>query len=253
MDEASNKEKLNRLFQAAREGSLSALDQLISRLRPLVYRKARRFVDEWEPGVGPSTLTQEVSWSLAKMIEKVRGSGNATLLKLVNKLIQTQGVSAYRHGHRAKRGGGAPLLPLDDVPSQAIDAGKKPDEQLEEKQRAHRLLVDIAQLPTRQRLVIEAVLAGEAPSSISSQFDCSEAAIANLLGRLKNKLQQTDDDPVPAPMTAALLLYLSRTAGGSEVDPDQFASSYPKYSQALREFLLWLESVRRSWTGASRD
>jgi RNA polymerase sigma factor (sigma-70 family) len=249
MEAKMQKSDLNRLFQDARAGSYRALNQLISSLRPLMYRRASRFVADWQPGIGPSTLTQEVSHSLARMITKVRGSGNGTLITLVNKLVLTTGITAFRRDHSHKRDGGKHLS-LEDVTAQVVDERQGPDEQLMHKQRAHRLLVEIAQLPERQRIALEGALAGEAPAELAAKLACSEIAVTNLLQRAKQKLQQADETQVPTPLTSVLLVYLQQASAEGVTDPALFALDYPEHHAALREFLLWLEAVRRLWSEA---
>lgn len=246
----SKKNDLTRLFHEARAGSHRALELLLRKLRPVVYRKATRYVDELHPGVGPSTLTQEVSHGLAKIITKVRGSGDGTLWALVNKLVKTKGVSAFRHAHSPKRNGGMPL-PLEDVVSVVIVEDQALDEQIAQKQRAHRLLVEIARLPERQRIALEAALAGEAPSVMAVRLQCSEGAVANLLQRIKQKLQQTDETLSPEPLTKALVRYLWKTSAGDKVDPVLFALEQTEHQAELRDFLLWLYEVRRLWSGTT--
>lgn len=248
----ASKEELQRLFHEAHAGSASAMERLIGLLRPLVYRKARQFVYERQPGIGPSTLTQSVSYGLTKAIKRARQTGNATLMKMVNTLVRNEGVSAFRHAHSQIRDAGV-LVSLEDVDSQVLDGQQSPDEQLEEKQRAHRLLVEIAQLSTRQRIALEARLAGGSPSEIAVRLECSESEVASILQRAKQKLQHTDETGIPPPLTAALLSCLQRISAGVKVDPALLVTEYPAHHEELLAFLQWLEEVRLLWGASTRD
>ncbi|MFO0580036.1 MAG: sigma-70 family RNA polymerase sigma factor [Polyangia bacterium] len=242
----SSEEERQRLFEEAHAGSSRAMDRLIHLLRPLVYRKAKRFVEDRQPGIGPSTLTQTVSVKLTKAIRQARQSGNATLMKLVNTIVRNTGISAFRHAHCEVRDGGRHVS-LEDVESQVLDGQPGPDEQLASKQRGHRLLVQIAQLSVRQRIALEARLAGESPTEIAARLDCKESEVASILHRAKQNLQHTDESLPPTPLTAALLSCLHRVRAGAKIDESLLARDYPKYHEELRDFLQWLEEVRKLW------
>lgn len=251
MEDSPRLRELNRLFLDARAGSQRALQMLLVRLRPLIYRKARRFTQDWKVRVGPSSLTQEVSIGLARLITKVRNTRSSTLLYLVDRLILSKGASAFRHDHTQKRDGG--LQPsLEDVAPQLLDEQRSPYEALEHKRRTHRMLVAIAKLDTRQRVALEGTLRGDTPAQIAARLGCSAAAISNLVQRAKQSLSPTKTERAPDALEGALLAYLQQRSLGSLVEPRRFAASYPQHQAELLELLLWLEESRSVWNDRFR-
>ncbi|MFO0580040.1 MAG: sigma-70 family RNA polymerase sigma factor [Polyangia bacterium] len=240
--------ELTQLFLAARAGSRCALEMLLVRLRPLVYRKAQRFTRDWKAKVGPSSLTQEVTLSLARLITRVRGSHSSTLLRLVDQLILSKGISAFRHDRTQKRDGG-PEVSLEEVAPQLQDERQGPHDTLEQKQRAHRLLVALARLDVRPRTALEGALAGDAPAQIAAKLGCSAAAVSNLVLRTKHLLSKTTTErQTQDALEEALLTYLQQRSLGRPMDPWSFAANYPRHQAALLELLLWLEEVRVAWS-----
>lgn len=236
---------LNSLFQEARAGDRGALDRLLRRVRPLIYKKARFFVGKHDVGISPTSLTQESSVALARTITRVRGSGSNLLMALINKLVSSQGIDAYRHQHRDKRDVGR-NVPMGDVESALAAPQTAPDERLDQQRRTHRLLVAIAQLPPRQRAALQGVLGGQPVAQIAAELGCGEIAVANLLQRAKQRLQQQVEADASPAGADALVRYLRRREverGGPAADP---ASEVPA---ELRPLVEWLESVRPLWVG----
>jgi len=238
--------ELNQLFAAARAGSHSALEKLLGALRGRIYQKARRFTAAMPQAIGPSSLTQEVSIALSRVITRVRGSSNATLFRLLDRLVRSKGVSAYRWETAEKRNGGQRQT-WDEGADITAAAISSPHEHLEHVQRDHRLLVAIAQLPERQRTVIERVLRGESSAEIAAALDCSPAAVYNLLQRAKHTLQPSEHVTDPESLGIALAAYRDQLNQGAVPDATHVAAQHPGHEDAVIALFSWLESVRQAW------
>lgn len=242
--------ELNQLFGAARAGSRQALEYLLMALRRRIYRKARRYTAGRPQVIGPSSLTQEVSLSLSRLITRVRGSSNATLFGLVNRMIQTKGATAFRRDSAMKRDGGW-RESWDENNDLSLDSAANPHERLEQTQRDHRLLVAIAKLPPRQRIAIEGVLLGQSIPELAARLCCSAAAVSNLLQRSKHQLEPAESASVPDALGAALVSYLQTRRQGGRLDAAAFAAQYPGQEESLLSFLSWLDRLQQAWHRAA--
>lgn len=246
MNQRLSASELNQLFLAARAGSKSALNSLLAALRGRIYQRARRFTASMPQIIGPSSLTQEVSHALSKVITRVRGTHNATLFRLLDRLVQSRGVSAHRRETADKRDGGWRET-WDDGAECAPEVASNPHEHLEHAQRDHRLLIAIAQLPERQRIVVEGVLRGESAAELAEQLQCSRAAVYNLLQRAKHSLEPSDLAASPACLSAALSAYQEQLSRGQQPDPQSTAAQHPGDEEAVSALISWLERLRRAW------
>lgn len=239
-------EELNQHFVAARDGSRQALARLMTALWPRIYRKAKRYTSSRPQGIGPWSLTQEVSFALSRVITRVRGSKNATLFRLIDRLVQSKGASAFRRETAIKRDGGWRET-WDESNGLGHDSSANPHAHLEHTQRDHQLVIAIALLPERQRIAIEGVFMGQSISEIAATLRCKAADVSNLLQRAKSKLEPSENPPIPDGLDDALIAYLQKNRQGERIDAAVFAAQYPDQAKPVLALLNFLERLQKAW------
>ena len=189
-DEIGGAAASTQLIAAARAGSASALNELLTTYRPYLLRIATMdFPQDLQGKVGASDLVQETLLHAAGNFNNFIGQSEAELLGWMRRILLNQMLNTVRHYRTTKRAAGreSPIddLPLADAggqsPSSAFIAGEE------------QLLVKIALLqlsPHYQQVIALRHEHDLAFGDIGQKLNCSEDAARKLWARAVGALQK---------------------------------------------------------------
>lgn len=186
----ADRDPIEPLVQAARQGDGQALGQLLRRLWPWIRKKAGSYVAQSTLPISVSSLTQETALRLSQSIHKVRAVDSPAVKALLNRIIANTAHSAGRSAARLKRDPASvnhdDLMPDVQVPS---------DQQLERAEHEQAVLAAIELLPERQRQAVNLLRAGASYQDIAAELKCSLSAVHMILQRAKSQLCKVGQEP----------------------------------------------------------
>jgi len=178
-------EHLTTLLEGVRNQVPGAIDRLLGHLREHLRRRAG-----WLAPLDASDIAQETCVRVVQYLDTLRDEQPERLIAYVNRMLNQVLVDAWRRRDTEKRGGA-----WERVGGELIDgvAGNdtSPSERVVRNEEEERVLRAMAQLPERERRVIELrFLAGKSNAEVARELGVTEAHARVILFRATGSVRE---------------------------------------------------------------